>query len=103
MTLGIAASSSTSGPTMPRMCPGASSVRKSPIAIAIGAPSSSAKAEVVADEDYHRAGDQRRQQADAEHHPVAELVGALAQEADLGAAGGDGRGGAHIPRHAMPW
>ena len=48
MTLGIAASSSTSGPTTPRTPLGASRVRKSPIAIAIGAPSSSAKAEVTA-------------------------------------------------------
>ena len=48
MTLGIAASISTSGEMIPRTPAGASRLRKSPIAIAIGAPSSRAMKELTA-------------------------------------------------------
>ena len=48
MTLGIAASISTSGEITPRTPVGASRLRKRPIEIAIGAPSSSAKKELTA-------------------------------------------------------
>ena len=47
ITLGIAASSSISVPTGPRIQRGASSVRKSAIAIDIGVASSSAMKEVT--------------------------------------------------------
>ena len=47
-TLGTAASISTSEPTAPRTPPGASSVRKRPIAIETGAATSNATNDVIA-------------------------------------------------------